>query len=1125
MNGGRKRLISPEYILLAGCVLVLAALIEVHVRAQATVEATTGFTPARPVTRQPAAFTHITIEQGLSDQRVEALAQDRAGFMWFGTNNGLNRFDGYSVVTYRNDPMNPHSLSGNLIGDIYEDRAGTLWVGTRSGLDAFDRRTERFTHYRHDPRNPRTLSSNTVVAIYEDRSGVLWVGTTEGLNRFDRATGTFTAYRHDPADTRSLSNNSVRAITEDGSGMLWVGTLGGLNRLDPATGRFTVYRHDRADPRSLTHDVVWDLHEDRTGALWVATDGGGLSRFEPATGTFTHYRHDPDNDNSLSDDRLDCLFEDASGALWIGTFGGGVSVLDAARRNFRTYRRDSTASESLSQDYVAEITGDRSGLIWIGTHGSGVDVHDPRVQAFTVYQHDPLNAASLASNSVWAVSEEEDGTLWIGTQDRGLDRFDPRSGRVAHFPPDPEDRRSLAHPWVSTLQPDRKGGLWVGTYGGGLYHLDPASGRFTAYRSDPSNPDSLSHDAIVHLYMDRSGILWVGTRGGGLNRFDPASGRFTVYRHDPFNRGSLSHDWVWHIVEDPSGSLWIGTFGGGLNRLDPATGEITRYVHDPRAPSSLSDNAIWTLHVDRSGVLWVGTSGGGLDRFDETDGSFIHYRERDGLASDRVVSILEDGDASDPHAGNLWIATGRGLSKLERDRKTFRTYGTMHGLPVTEYNSNGQTTRRGELLMASSHGLIVFDPDAVRDREDTSPMVFTNFLLANNPVPIGDDSPLHQAIDHTASVTLGYDDRVISLEFAALNYRTPRQSRYRYMLEGFDDGWITVGSTQRLVTYTNLAPGEYVFRVTTANADGTWNENGRAIALVVTPPWWATWWFRGLALVLIAGCATGIYARRVNRLERRRLALEAEIAERKQAEETLRASHRQIEDLAGRLITAQEVERSRIARDLHDDVCQTLAVMSIAVSDIKHRRGDVQKKAIQESLSSLQRQTISLVESVRRLSHDLHPSILRHVGLAAALEAHCIEIEHRYGVQVTFTANGDVRHISRTCALSLFRIAQEALRNAAVHGNPRRATVAVARSEKYIELTVVDDGSGFDLEHADQNGRGLGLKSMEERTHLLGGQLQIITRPNHGTVIRVLIPPGAAVEAQEEALDTREASA
>jgi signal transduction histidine kinase len=293
----------------------------------------------------------------------------------------------------------------------------------------------------------------------------------------------------------------------------------------------------------------------------------------------------------------------------------------------------------------------------------------------------------------------------------------------------------------------------------------------------------------------------------------------------------------------------------------------------------------------------------------------------------------------------------------------------------------------------------------------------------------------------------------------------------------------------------------------------------------VTPPWWATWWFRGLALVLIAWCATGIYAWRVNRLERRRLALEAEIADRKQAEETLRASNRQIEDLAGRLITAQEVERSRIARDLHDDVCQTLAVMSIAVSDLKHRHGDVQKKAIQESLSSLQRQTISLVENVRRLSHDLHPSILRHVGLAAALEAHCIEIEHRYDVPVNFTANGDVRHISRTCALSLFRIAQEALRNAAMHGNARRVTVAVTRSEKYIELTVVDDGNGFDLENTDQNGRGLGLKSMEERTHLLGGQLQIITRPHQGTVIRVLIPPSAAVEAQEEALDHREAKA
>jgi hypothetical protein len=341
------------------------------------------------------------------------------------------------------------------------------------------------------------------------------------------------------------------------------------------------------------------------------------------------------------------------------------------------------------------------------------------------------------------------------------------------------------------------------------------------------------------------------------------------------------------------------------------------------------------MHIDRSGVLWVGTVGGGLDRFDPARGTFTHYRERDGLASDRVVSILEDGDAADPVAGNLWIATGRGLSKLDRDRKTFQTYDTTDGLPLTEYNRGRYRTRSGELLLSSMHGLIAFDPAAVRNDADVPPVVFTNFLLANKPVAIGTTSPLRQAIDQTDTLTLTYADRVISFEFAALGYRAPLQNRYRYTLEGFDNDWTEVGSMQRLVTYTNLDPGRYVFRVTAASVHGVWNETSRALALVITPPWWATWWCRGLVLALSVGGACGIYAWRINSLKRQQRALAAEIVERKQAEaalrtsqEPLRRSNAQVQGLAGRLITAQEEERSRIARELHDDISQQLAALS-----------------------------------------------------------------------------------------------------------------------------------------------------------------------------------------------------
>jgi signal transduction histidine kinase/ligand-binding sensor domain-containing protein len=922
-----ERTLSPKQtlkswgpMLLASWLLLLAATCRVAAAAPPAGQPPRGSAQAPSRLGTNPAFTHITTEQGLSDVRVSAILQDHAGFMWFGTTNGLDRYDGYSVVAYPNDPANPHSLSGNYIAALYEDHSGTIWVGTRSGLNAFDRRTELFTRYLHNQADSHSLSSNSVLAIEEDRAGVLWIGTDSGLNRFDRASGTFSTYRHDEANPGSLSNDFVRAIEEDRSGVLWIGTDGGLNRFDRASGTFSAYRHDEANPGSLSNDSVWDISEDHSGVLWLATDGGGLNRFDRTTETFTHYRHDPNDPQSLSADRLDCLFEDASGALWIGTFGAGLSVLDPARHTFTTYQRDLTVPASLSEDYVTNIVADRSGLIWIATAGGGVNLYDPQRQAFTIYGHDPDASNSLASDRVEAVYEDRDGVLWVGTQDAGLDRFDRRTGQVTHYPPDPGKPGRLGYPYVMALEQDQTGALWVGTYGGGLYRLDPASGVFTAYRHDPANPHSLSDDAMFGLHMDRSGALWIATRFGGLDRLDPKSGVFTTYRHDPANPRSLSNDSLRAIAEDQHGNIWIGTLGGGLNRLDVATGQIARYQHDPQNPASLADDNIYNLHIDRAGVLWVGMVGGGLDRFDEATGTFTHYRERDGLAGDRIVSISEDSEGGDRTAGNLWITTGGGLSKLDRDRKTFHTYGTSDGLPLTEYNRGHFKTRSGELLLGSAQGLIAFDPATVQGDTFVPPIVFTNFQLANQPVPIGGDSPLKQAIDQADMIELTYADRVVSIAFAALSYRAPRQNRYRYKLEGFDQGWTEVDASRRQVTYTNLEPGTYTFRVTGSNGSGLWNESGRAITLIVTPPWWETWWFRVLVAVMIVGGAFGVYTWRAASIRRQRRAL-ADLVEARTRELSARTA---------------DLERAEAeARQSRDELATQLAVSEHIVATLE----------------------------------------------------------------------------------------------------------------------------------------------------------------------------------------------
>jgi signal transduction histidine kinase len=420
-------------------------------------------------------------------------------------------------------------------------------------------------------------------------------------------------------------------------------------------------------------------------------------------------------------------------------------------------------------------------------------------------------------------------------------------------------------------------------------------------------------------------------------------------------------------------------------------------------------------------------------------------------------------------------------------------------------------------LFSSTEGLVAFHPRSLAEDPTVPPVVFTGFFLENRRSQIGGDSPLSQSIDLTHSISLTYADRMIAIEFAALNCRTPRETRYRYKLDGFDDDWIEVDSSQRLVTYTNLHPRRYLFRVKAASAHGAWNETERTIALIVTPPWWATWWFRGLALALTVGGAGALYTWRVNSLKRQRRALEAEIVERKQAEEALRSSHRHIQDLAGRLISAQEAERSRIARELHDDVNQHLVSLSMSLSSLKHRLPAAAAE-LPRVVTGIQEQAYRLSEEIRRVSHELHPAVLQHAGLVAALKRRCQECADQHGIDIRFRTEGDLERVSPQVGLCLYRIAQEALHNIARHAAARQVEVLLARGIDTLELRVRDDGQGFDLEEAQQRG-GLGLISMHERVRLVQGTVQIDTAPRRGTDLRIRVPLSAESTSLGEFMD------
>jgi len=814
-------------------------------------------------------FGRLTSDDGLSNDQVRGVAQDKYGFIWIGTLNGLNRYDGAGFKVYRHDPNNPHSLSNNLARDLFIDRSGTPWIGTwGGGLNQYDGEKDAFIHYQHDPDDPLSLSNNITRTIFEDRAGAIWVGTMGGLNRLDRENGTFTRYLHDPENTNSLSNNIVLSVIEDSTGMFWIGTEGGLDRFDPATEQFTHYRNDPDDPASLSHNVVRVIYEDHTSTIWLATNKG-LCKFIPETDEFAHYHHDPDNPLSLSNDYVTGLFEDRAGRFWVGTWGGGLNLLDRETGTFSQYRQHSSDPYSLSNNNVDSIFEDRHGMIWIATDG-GVNTIDTKAKPFYHYRIIADNRNGLGHNAVRSIHAGRSGNIWIGTNGGGFFRFDRQTEQFTGYQNDPADPNSLSDDAVAAVYEDRIGLIWVGTSGSGLNRFDPDAKRYTHFRYDPSDPRSLSSDIINFIYEDRAGTLWVGT-SGGLNSFDRETGQFTRYQHDPEDSQTLSNDYVTAINEDQNGILWISTFGG-LNKFDFETQTFTRYKHLSSDPQSLAQDGVSSICEDRAGNLWVGTAAG-LDKFDRISGQFTHYTTAHGLSSNTIWAILED------EQGRLWISTSSKMSRFDPRTETFRNFDVSDGLQSNTFYrwSAYSKSLSGEMFFGGPNGFNAFYPDQIEDDITPPSVLISDFQLVNKPVPIGDDSVLQKSILETDTLVLSYRDLVFSFELAVLNYRVPEKNRFKYRMEGFESAWNEVDSTRRFATYTNLDPGDYIFKVIGANNDGIWNEEGDAVHITVTPPWWEKMWFRIIMVTSVVALVIGGFRWRVSTGEARRRELESQV--------------------------------------------------------------------------------------------------------------------------------------------------------------------------------------------------------------------------------------------------------
>ena len=995
-------------------------------------------------------FEHLSLEDGLSQSLVLCIAQDSDGFLWFGTEDGLNRYDGYNFKVYRHSSADRSSLTNNYVYCLYKDSKGSLWIGTwGGGLDCYDARKDEFVHY--SPSDHLALPGiDKVTGIFEDSRNVLWITTWGGgLCRVDRANQRI---EHVPLYSfahQKAQFDTLHGIAEDIMGRIWVGGFRtGVIVFDPRNDTCIVYRHNANDPGSLSYDNTQVVYRDRKGTMWIGTWGGGLDRYDPPGGRFVSYRHSEHSHRSLCSDVVFSILEDSNGSLWIGT-QDGLSCFDSSRTSFVNHTFDPSNRFSLPANRVQSLFEDAGGILWLGT-ADGLAKLTKRLQAFRTLFPTSKDMSSGTAN-VFGLCEDHAGNIWIGTYGDGVYCYQQGPGTIRRYHHDDADPRSLSNDIALALCVDNAGSVWIGTYGGGVDRYVPGQGGFVHHRNVLNNENSLTNDFVRSLFADSRGRIWIGTGGKGLDCLYPGQNHFVHYKHDRNVPESLSDEEIECIAEDKSGAIWIGTASGGIGRLAEGGDGFSHYLHDPTGKNCLSDNHVYAIHESDDGTIWIGTAGGGLNRLDPATGTFKCFTEQDGLANNVVYGIVES------QRGTLWLSTNKGLSRFTISSGAIKNFDGTDGLQSQEFNFNSYCLLEdGEVLFGGIKGVNIFKPDEVQENTHVPPIVLTSFFVLGEPVF------LEQSLQITNAVQLSYKQNSFAFEFAALDFVASRKNQYAYRLEGVDDDWNRSG-TRRYVNYTQVEPGEYVFRVKGSNNDHLWNTRGASLRIIIKPPFWATIWFKVLVVLSFLAIATFAYRYRV-----------------------------------GRLLEVERM-RLRIANDLHDDIGSNLSSIALTNEMVaKNLPQDDQMRSQLLATGSSARQTANALRDIVWLIHPDHDAIedlILKLRDTAAVMLGTIE----YSFDCPEGALKRIRDIG--FKRNLFLVFKEILHNIVKHSSATHVTIQITEGHRLLEMSITDDGVGFDL---TGESKGNGLKSLRTRTAQMRGIVDIKSNPGKGTTVRVV---------------------
>ena len=1057
-------------------------------------------------------FQRIGTRDGLSDPNVLCMMQDSRGFMWVGTRNGLNRYDGHQFRTYFHDAADSGSLSNSYIQDLIEDSKGNIWIATSGGgLNRFDRRTNRFQQYMNRPDHPNSLSGNSVIKILEDQSGRLWLATNEGVNVFDPKTNRFTRFVHDANKASSISDNYTTTIFKDSRNDIWVGTQnGGLNRFLAKDSTFIHYRADANNRDPISGNSIYTIFEDSRQRLWIGTVGEGLNLMDRKTGKFMAFKH-TQGVNSLSNNNVLCINEDNNGNLLIGTENGGITLIDSTLQRFGFYVNDEIDLNSLSSNSVHSITRDREENIWIGVYAGGINLYKKSTASFNHFKHNS-SANSLSNNLVLSILEDRHTNLWIGTDGGGLNYFDRQTGKSQVYKQLP-GQNSIGGNNILSIAEDHKENLWIGTWGNGMSKLNLKTHRFTNFKADPSG-SGISNNNIYALAVTKDGKLWIGTFGGGLDLYDDQTDQFVHFSYNENDPKSLSNNKVYTILEDSKGDVWVGTANGGINLYEPRTKSFIRFNTENK---NLINNTVYQLMETSSGVIYACTPGSGLCYYDPSAHRFSQVELQGKFTSLYIFAALEDPK------GRIWVSTNKGISSYDPKTAEIHNYSEEDGLQGDDFKPHSAfKAKSGMLYFGGINGYNSFFPEQIKKYRSNPPIVLTDFQIFNKSVPIAinenDPSPLKQDISETKALRLTYKQSVITFEFASLDYSSTDKKTYAYMMDGFDEDWnIVIGKNS--ATYTNLNPGDYIFKVKSQNRIGEWSTEIRMLNITIDPPFWLTWWFKTLMCLILVIAPIVFTFWRIRLLSSQRGKLEKLVVERTTE---IQSKNDQLKDLN----STKDKLFSVISHDLRSPFNAILGFEDLLVNNYDEF-SETERKDMISQVHMTTNQVYSLVENLLNWA-KIQNSSIQHHPITFNLREVIDDISELYQ-NIAMAKGITVYHqipegLVPFADIQLMETILRNLINNAIKFTPTGGSIHVSASQNHtvINVSVTDTGMGmnkeqigslfnFETTHSKQGtngekGSGLGLVLCKEFVEKNGGTITVDSQPGKGSTFSFTMP-------------------